>query len=81
MSHALGIDPTSRSHPKRGGKPRNAREHVATDHRNYFATSDGDPEWESLVARGLAHHGRLINDPPFQLRYYHVTDEGKAALR
>ena len=58
MLHALG-----QSH--RGLKP---------GWRNYFCTEDGDPEWESLVDRGLASSGKTINDGTD--RYYCVTALG-----
>ena len=58
MLHALGS-----SSPK-----------TALGWRNYFCTEDGDPEWESLVDRGLASSGKTINDGTD--RYYCVTALG-----
>jgi hypothetical protein len=81
MIHALGIDPRSRRSPKHSGKPRSVDEHRDDAHRNFFATAPADPAWEALVDRGLAVRGRLINDQSNELRYYHVSEAGKAALR
>lgn len=52
-------------------------------YRNYFAASVDSPdcrEWESLVELGLATRGRGPCEVyPYQ--YFHVSDEGRSALR
>ena len=50
-----------------------------TSYRNYFNTGIDDTSWEELVGKGLASK----RQEPEEMGgvYYHVTDEGIAALK
>jgi len=66
MEHALG-----RSYPNK-----------TRDYRNHFAAEPDGPDWPvwmALADRGLARAGSFVNERG-GMRYFHVTEDGKAAL-